>query len=239
MIEAQLNMFDVVVIIVLLLSTVLAFFRGFVREVLSLGAWVGAAVVTIYAFEPVAEALKPHASRDLIAYLLAGVGTYLVTLLAISLFNALIIRYLKSGDEVGMLDNFLGLAFGGARGLFIISLGYLVLSLVIDEENPPNWVENAATREFAKEGALVLAAVAPGYMEDVSSLTKAVKKQQDEKDKETDTTTDELQDGISKAVENTEEYLFGGPQGSDAKDKGYSDEERTVLDNFFRGHAEE
>lgn len=243
MIEAQLNMFDVAVIVIVLLSTVLAFFRGFVREVLSLGAWVGAAIITVYAFEPVAEVLKPHASRDMVAYLLAGVGTYLVTLLGISLFNALIIRYLKSGEEVGMLDNFLGLGFGALRGAFIISLGYLVLSLVIDEKNPPDWVENAATREFAREGALILAAVAPGYMEDISSLTNSLKDKNADEEGEADgaATAEALEEGINDAVRSTEDYLFGEPDSNApaGREKTYSDEERTLMDNLMRSRTDD
>ena len=41
---------DIGVLIVLAISALLAFGRGFVREVLSIGAWVAAAVVTLYAF---------------------------------------------------------------------------------------------------------------------------------------------------------------------------------------------
>lgn len=226
MIEAQLNMFDVVVIVVLLLSTILAFFRGFVREVLSLGAWVGAAVVTIYAFEPVANMLKEHTSRDVVAYFLAGVGTYIVTLFSISLFNALIIRYVKSGAEVGMLDNFLGLMFGGLRGLFIVSLGYLVLSLVIDAENPPEWVEQAQTKPIAQQGAIVLANIAPGYLEDISSLRDTLKGQQEE-----DGEDEEEPKTVLDSVIEEGDYLFGGKK---REEKGYSSKERQQLENVYK-----
>lgn len=209
MIEAQLNMFDAVVIIVFLLSTVLAFFRGFVREVLSLGAWVGAAIITIYAFEPVAKMLENHVSRPLVAYLIAGVGTYLCALITISIINAFIIRYVKSGAEVGMLDNFLGLGFGALRGAFIVSLAYLVLTLVIDEKNPPEWVKYAMTRDIAQQGAIVLAKVAPGYLEDISSLKESM----------LDSAGD-AEDTASDAV-------------SDAAQNGYTREDRIMLDNLI------
>lgn len=175
MIEAHLNMFDAVVILVFLLSTLLAFFRGFVREVLSLGAWLGAAIITVYAFEPVSEMLKEHTSKPAVAYLLAGLGTYIVVLLGISIVNAVLVRYIKSGSDVGMLDNMLGLGFGALRGAFIISLGYLVLTLVVDEESPPDWVKEAQTRPFAQKGALFLASIAPGYLEDISSLSERIR----------------------------------------------------------------
>ncbi len=60
MIDAQLNYFDMAVIGIMLLSCVFAFFRGFVKEILSLIGWVGAAAVTVYFFKPASEMLQPY-----------------------------------------------------------------------------------------------------------------------------------------------------------------------------------
>lgn len=206
MIQASLNMFDAAVIIVFLLSTLLAFFRGFVREVLSLGAWLGAGIITLYAFEPVSNALKEHTTKPMVAYLLGGLGTYIVVLLGISMINAVIVRYIKSGSDVGMLDNLLGLGFGALRGAFIISLGYLVLTLIVDEENPPGWVKGAQTRPFAQKGALMLASIAPGYLEDISSLSEKLKVDKGEKEED-------------------------APPADDSQ--GYSSQQRKMLENIM------
>jgi uncharacterized membrane protein required for colicin V production len=81
-----------------------------------------------------------------------------------------------------MLDNLLGLGFGALRGAFIVSLGYLVLSLVVDEENPPEWIKGAQTRPFAQKGALMLAAIAPGYLEEISSMSEKMKAEKEGED---------------------------------------------------------
>ena len=47
MIETSFNLFDTIVVVTIILSALLSFFRGFVREVLSLGAWVGASIITV------------------------------------------------------------------------------------------------------------------------------------------------------------------------------------------------
>ncbi|MEQ9608473.1 MAG: CvpA family protein, partial [Kiloniellaceae bacterium] len=44
------NLADLIVIIVLVVSGIFAFVRGFVHEVLAVASWVGAAFVTLYAF---------------------------------------------------------------------------------------------------------------------------------------------------------------------------------------------
>ena len=51
---------DLVVVAVLLISGVLALARGFVREVLSIGAWIGAAVVAIMLLPALRPFLEPY-----------------------------------------------------------------------------------------------------------------------------------------------------------------------------------
>ncbi len=222
MIEAQFNMFDAAVLIVMLLSTMLAFFRGFVREFLSLGAWVGAGAITVYWFDDVAEWLKPHTTQDMVAYLIGGVGTYIVALLSFSIINSTIIRYVKNAEEIGMFDNFLGMIFGLLRGGFIISLGYLVLSLVIDNENPPLWVKQAMTQPYAQKGAVMLANVAPGYLEDISSLGEKLEAQSKTMG---ETSSKEGEINLLEAGSN----LLKMDQ-----DKGYSDNERKLLEQIMK-----
>ena len=65
MVDAQLNinMFDGIVFGVLFLSALVSFFRGFIREFISLLAWIGAALITLYLVEDVAKFLKPYAKE--------------------------------------------------------------------------------------------------------------------------------------------------------------------------------
>ncbi len=170
MFEAQLNIFDTIVIAVFGLSCLIAFFRGFIREMLSLGAWVGAGLITIYAYPTVAEWLEPKLGHQMAAIGFAAIGTYITSLIVISLFNSLLVRYAKQGADVGMIDNALGLGFGVLRGAFIVSLGYLLLSYAMDEENMPEAVQTAWTKPYAKEGAELLAKVSPSYLEGMSAL---------------------------------------------------------------------
>ena len=225
MIEAQFNMFDAAVLIVMLLSTMLAFFRGFVREFLSLGAWVGAGMITVYWFDDVAEWLKPHTTQDMVAYLIGGVGTYIVALLSFSLVNSTIIRYVKSSEEIGMFDNILGMVFGMLRGAFIISLGYLVLSLVIDNENPPAWVQQALTKDYAQQGAIILAKVAPGYLEDISSLGNQLEQKMIDQQLDAGAPPEE---GEVKIMEAGESFMKLD------KNKGYSEKERQLLEQIMK-----
>lgn len=177
MIETQLNLFDAAVIGIMLLSCLFAFFRGFVREVLSLGAWIGAAIITIYYFPDMARILKPHFKSAMGA---AGVGTliiYSTSLIGFSIINAIILKYVKSGNEVGMLDNLMGLMFGAARGALIVSLGYFLMTIALPEKEYPQWLVESVTKPYAERGAITLAKVAPEYLREISTLQQKAAKE--------------------------------------------------------------
>lgn len=173
MVETQLNILDTIVIAIMLLSTLIAFFRGFVKEILSLGAWLGAAIITIYCFPKVAEWLTPRVNGSPLAINLAAtLGTYITALIAISIVNSIIIRYVKTGADVGVFDNMLGLMFGALRGAFIVSLGFMLLTFVFNADDYPEWIAKAKTRPYVEEGAAMLAQVAPHYLSELSALAK-------------------------------------------------------------------
>ena len=184
MLETHLNIFDASVIGVMALSCLFAFFRGFVREVLSLGAWLGAAIVTMYYFPEMAARLKPHFKSAVGA---AGVGTLIIytgALITFSIINSVIIKLVRSGNDVGMLDNGMGFLFGAARGAFIISLGYFLITIAMPEKEYPEWLKKSLTRPYAEMGAIKLAKIAPEYLREISTLEKkAVEEMQAEKKK--------------------------------------------------------
>ncbi len=172
MIQAQLSVFDAVVLGIMFLSCLFAFFRGFVREVLSLGSWIGAGLVTIYYFQTVAHKLEPQFKNPMAATGIATIGLYALSLLGFSVLNRIIMKFVKSGSDVGILDNFLGLLFGAARGAFIVSLSYLLVVFAIGENARPEWMRGSFTLPYVIQSAGVLARVAPEYMHDISLLQK-------------------------------------------------------------------
>lgn len=217
-IDAHLNIFDLVVIGIMGLSCLVSFFRGFMRELLSLGAWLVAGLVTIYAYPHVAEFIKPHVKNsESISMLVAILGTYIVTLLFFSIINGMLIRYAKEGAEVGMLDNLLGLVFGFLRGGFIVSLGFFLMSAVMDKDQYPDWIAQARTLPFVESGARLLARLAPHYLEEMSSFAKDQKESEDSADAPEDPPVSENRSGTGKgysrsAREQMERLLNGSDE---------------------------
>src|SRR5579863_4572201 len=99
-ISLNVNTFDSIIIGIVVLSSLIAFFRGFLRELLSFGAWVGAAAITIYLFPHSDELMHQYVKNDKIAAGGGAIVTYFFALLVISLINSIILSYVKPGIQV-------------------------------------------------------------------------------------------------------------------------------------------
>jgi len=176
-IQLNINIFDSIILGVLFLSAIIAFFRGFLREVFSLGAWVGAAAATLYLFPHAEEFMKHHIKDPKVAAGAASLCLYTISFIVISIFFSLIIRYVKTGSEVGLLDNFLGLIFGGLRGVFVVSLGYLMMSAFVPKDSPPSWLKTSITKPYLKQSSDILVGIAPNYLNEIEGV---IKKQTDD-----------------------------------------------------------
>jgi len=226
-IETHLNLFDAIVISILVFSCIFAFFRGFVREILSLGAWIGAAIVTIYYFPAMAAYLKPHFKSAIGA---AGVGTlilYTAALIGFSIINAVIMKFVKTGNDIGMLDNAMGFLYGVLRGVFIISLGYFLLTIAMPEKEYPEWLKKSVTRPYAEMGAIKLAKVAPEYLREISTLEKKA--------------VDEMQSSNKTSEENILKEDAGDAKAPDTNQDsgGYSHTTASQLDRLINSSTKQ
>ena len=160
MTELPVNATDLVVLGVLLLSGVLALARGFVKEVLGIAGWVGAALAALKLFPYVQPIARKHIPYQLAADVLAGAGVFLVVLVALSLISNAISRRVRESD-IGALDRSLGFVFGLLRGALVLSLAYLALVQFVPPKDHPDWITGARSLPIVAYGAGLLAAIAP------------------------------------------------------------------------------
>ena len=78
---------DIVILVVLLISALLAFARGFVKEMLSVFAWVGAALAALYGFPYVRPLARKYVSVEIVADLIAGAAVFVVALIRLSILS--------------------------------------------------------------------------------------------------------------------------------------------------------
>src|SRR5262249_16553570 len=117
------TLLDVVLIAVMLVSALLAMVRGFMREVLSIIAWVLAAAATLYSYAKLLPFAKQYFNNDIVAAVAVVGGIFLGTLLIVTVLTVRISDMVLD-SRVGALHRTLGFLFRLARGLFIVGLAY-------------------------------------------------------------------------------------------------------------------
>jgi len=126
------TLIDAAVAGIILISAILAFSRGFVREVLSIAGWVVATVVA-YTFAPQAEPLVkeiPVVSDMLensceLSILAAFVLVFTVALIVVSVFTPLFSNLVQK-SALGGFDQGLGFLFGILRGALLVAIAFVL-----------------------------------------------------------------------------------------------------------------
>ena len=121
---------DALVFAILVISGIFAYIRGFVHELLTLAAWAGAALTTLYGFEYVV----PYA-RDLVTVqAVADIGTGLIIFVAVLVVLTVLTRLLArrvQDSSLSTLDRSLGLVFGVLRGALLLSFMWVLVAWAV------------------------------------------------------------------------------------------------------------
>jgi len=140
------TLLDIILLVVMLISGLLAMIRGFMREVLSIAAWIIAALVTLYSYQQLVPIAKTYLNgSDLIATIAVVGGVFLVTLIIVSIITVRISDMILD-SRIGALDRTLGFLFGLARGLIIVVVAFLFFAWLVPDRSQPDWVRNAKSR---------------------------------------------------------------------------------------------
>jgi membrane protein required for colicin V production len=141
-------------------SMVIAIWRGFIWETLSIISWAAAALAAIYFGSAATHYLAHWISTTWIAYV-AGYGlVFLVVLIPLSFASYRLSAGVKD-SPIGFLDRFLGGVFGIVRGLALIGGLYLLFSVLVPPEQQPKSLHDARLLPVIRSSAQVLASLAP------------------------------------------------------------------------------
>lgn len=147
---------DGVVALVVVLSALLAYSRGFVREALAIAGWIAAGVVA-FIFAPQVEPLVREvpvvgefiADSCELSMIGAFTAIFAVALIIASLitplFSALVQR-----SAAGAIDQALGFLFGVARGVLLVAIAYFVYQTIVTSQDIAVIDDSRSARVFAR-----------------------------------------------------------------------------------------
>lgn len=154
------NPADLTILMVIVLSGLFAMARGFVREVLSLASWVGAALITLWGFTLARPYARSLIANTLLADIATGVVLFICSLILLSMVGGGLASLVR-GAGLNALDRTLGFLFGLLRGALIVALLWLAFSSAFRPEEHPVWVREARSLPLVERFADFLRNLAP------------------------------------------------------------------------------
>ncbi len=151
---------DAALIAVAVLSGLLAMYRGFTREVLSILSWVAALAAVLYFVlyhKPAAEQLARQyltgmdaKQGTMIVQIGMGAIIFLLVLIVVHLVTARISDAILD-SRIGMVDRVLGFVFGAVRGFVLIVIPFMFYEAFYPEPAAQvDWVRNARSLPYIR-----------------------------------------------------------------------------------------
>lgn len=122
------NAVDLIIIAVLALSVLVGLWRGLISEVLALATWVVAFWVA-WTYGPAVSAHFDRTIETPVLRLLVGYGICFIAVLIGGALIRFMVQKLVDGTGLGGTDRLLGMIFGFARGVLLVTLVVFLVGL--------------------------------------------------------------------------------------------------------------
>lgn len=134
---------DAIVALVIILSAILAYSRGLVREALAIFGWIAAAVLAFIFAESVRPMVQniPVLSKFLgdsceLALIFAFAVVLAIALVVFSILTPIFSSAIQR-SALGGVDQAMGFLFGVARGILLVAIAFIVFDRVMPNNNLP------------------------------------------------------------------------------------------------------
>lgn len=236
------TIFDLIVIGVILVSAGVAFFRGFIREVLTILGVIGGALAALVLGPsvipfmhqwmdvqegPDAEKLFDIVPYSIIADVAAYGGVFLLFVIVLHIISILLVGFVRSSG-LGPVDRTLGVVFGLVRGILLVGIIYLPFSLVFSDQEKETYFEKSQSHGYVNAISHWMSGYLPGRDDDVAQDHGAVDAQDDDGVRTILKAIDVLDDEQKKKAIQT---II--PSATNALKDGYDAQQREGLDSLI------
>lgn len=247
----QLNNLDVVFLVIVGVSALVAIARGVTKELLSIIGWVLAGVSVYYLLPVVDPIMKKYIASEVLSGLVSG----MVILIMFCIFWVLAADKISTQirfSKLSALDRILGFIFGIFRGVVIVILLQIMISSLIPEESQKGVFAESRYFKLAGDAAGPIKGLIPEkWFDDLKAkgenlglgAAKTDEKVDEEKAKDEEPSSAEklnkAADTASDVLKKSGEELFNKlvqpkVEGeADAKEDGYKKDETSDLDKLM------
>lgn len=252
-----LNNLDIIILIIVGISALIALSRGLIKEVLSIIGWVMAVICVIYLLPTVTPFAEKYIDSPAFAAVASSMAIVIVFFILWILLTGKLIGKIRKSKLSG-LDRILGLFFGIARAFLLIVLFYILINWVVPKDNQADVLTKSKYFNIAGSFAKPIEELIPEstlnkIREKAKSIHGKDEEESDVEDNKSKTDIDVLFEMLAqpKIAKKKEPVMvinndFANKKLEEAKaaeaekeaEKGYNENERNNLDRLIESSTE-
>jgi membrane protein required for colicin V production len=167
--------FDIVILLVVAISALLAFARGFVREALSMAAMFIAILAVLWGFPMLRMPMRDMIETGWIADAVTIGTIFILVYIAVRVATGRIHEWVHDSEPLGILDRTAGLLFGVARGFVLMAVAALVVTSVAPPSMLPKTLKEAKFYPVVMLTADALKHLAPQAGQAATNMARSAK----------------------------------------------------------------
>ncbi|MCW9036032.1 MAG: CvpA family protein [Rhodospirillales bacterium] len=216
------NILDLGLIVVILLSALIGLSSGFIKSGLYIVSWAAAGFATLYGFPIVRPYGRQYIETEWMADLTSGIAIFVLALTVFTLLGSFIGSWVRN-SRLNALDRSLGMLAGIAIGFVVVFGAYAIFEKMVPPEKQPLWAQEARALPILQQGSATISALIPGDAADTGF--KAAKDAQSKANE------------VIDAQQVLKKFLKPSPQakGEDRPDGSYNSRERQDMERLIDG----
>jgi membrane protein required for colicin V production len=206
--------FDYIAGAILLVSGVIGFFRGATRELVTVIAFLAAAVGSVLLLRFTGPLARHMIHTPWLAHVAALIAGFIIIYVIVRLLGGRLTQGVRATVLSGP-DRVLGFAIGVARGVVAVAILVVLIRAATPPERLPRWFTHARSYPLASAAGSALRALAPKGMAMARNIAPGV------------------ENAVTTEGESADETPSPTDQASAPQPRrGYSDKERKALDDL-------
>ena len=148
----QISSFDIIYLLITLLSLIKCYKKGFVLSLLSASKWLLAYVITLFLFPKAKPYVKDIIDNEYVLDVTLGICLFIIVIFIILLINKGISKAVTY-TGIGGLDKIFGFFFGFIRGYVISVCIFATIDIIYHSDRWPIDLENSFTFQIVEKGS--------------------------------------------------------------------------------------
>lgn len=143
-----LNNLDIIILIVVAVSSFLAFNRGIMKELFSVLGWTLIIVVTVFLLPIINDVAAKYVSNVALVSVIALSFILLIMFVFWIFFTGKVVGKIRE-SKLSYFDRILGFLFGFIRGIFLVVLFYILVNWITPKEHQADTIKDSVYFEMA------------------------------------------------------------------------------------------